>query len=76
MVLPADDLLLKVGDRLLFCGRQSARDRMEWGLQNYHALKYILTGEVVSTGWIWRRFGRNSDSALKHSPGAQNPDKE
>jgi len=64
LVLPDDDLTLKAGDRLLFCGRQSARDRMEWGLQNDHALKYILTGEVKSTGWIWRRLRRSGGSTV------------
>jgi len=58
MMLPADDLRLKIGDRLLFCGRQSARGRMEWCLQNHHALKYILTGELASSGWIWRKLQR------------------
>jgi len=62
LVLPADDLVLKAGDRLLFCGRHSARDRMDWCLQNYHALKYILTGEIVSAGWIWRRISRGGNS--------------
>ncbi len=60
-VLPADDLVLKTGDRLLFCGRNSSRRRMEWCLQNVHALSYILTGEMASTGWLWRRFRRDQD---------------
>lgn len=74
LMLPTDDLLLKADDRLLFCGRQSARDRMEWCLQNHHALKYILTGEVVSSGWIWRKLRRNggpasTDPAVARDPG-------
>lgn len=66
LVLPADDLVLKAGDRLLFCGRPMARDRMEWCLQNYHALNYILTGEVVSAGWIWRKFKREAKSPVEN----------
>lgn len=68
-MLPAFDTPLKKGDHLLFCGRYSSRDRMEWGLQNVHALNYILTGESASGGWLWRRLIRNSSfsKAVKNS---------
>ncbi|MES9855065.1 MAG: NAD-binding protein [Sedimenticola sp.] len=55
-MLPEEGFLLKPGDRLLFCGRESARDRLGWALQNTHALDYILTGEVRPQGWAWRLF--------------------
>jgi voltage-gated potassium channel len=59
VMLPNADTILKPEDHLLFCGRHSSRDGMEWGLQNIHALNYILTGESASGGWLWRLLKRN-----------------
>ncbi|MEW8498957.1 MAG: potassium transporter TrkA, partial [Candidatus Thiodiazotropha taylori] len=55
-LLPGPDLVVQKDDRLLFCGRVSAKHRMEWTLQNENALNYILTGETRPQGWIWRRL--------------------
>ncbi len=52
--LPEDETQLKQGDRLLVCGRASARERMSWTLQNEHALSYVLTGETRPQGWVWQ----------------------
>jgi Trk K+ transport system NAD-binding subunit len=54
VLLPDEDSVLRRGDRLLFCGRPNARERMEWALQNQNALDYILTGESRPQGFIWR----------------------
>ncbi len=40
--MPALDTRLKRGDKLLFCGRNRARRRMEWTLLNEHALAYVM----------------------------------
>ncbi len=56
-LLPEPDMVLRRGDRLLFCGRQSASNRMQWNLQNENVLSYVLTGKARSEGWLWRRFG-------------------
>lgn len=56
--MPGDDFHLKQGDRLLFCGRASARYRLGWALQNAHALDYILSGEIRAQGWVWRLLGK------------------
>ncbi len=60
VMLPDADCVIRHQDRLLFCGHPASRDRMGWCLQNIHALNYILTGESVSTGWLWRLFQRNA----------------
>ncbi len=57
-LLPSPELTLERGDRLLFCGRQSAEAGMEWTLQNANALNYILTGGSRSQGWVWRFMER------------------
>jgi voltage-gated potassium channel len=52
--LPQEGLRLRMGDRLLLCGRACAHRRMGWTLQNIHALSYILTGHSVPGGSLWR----------------------
>lgn len=52
--LPALDEPLVAGDRLLFCGREEARWRMDWVLNNIHALCYVTTGESRREGPAWR----------------------
>ena len=64
--LPDEKMQLKRGDQLLICGRLSSRYRMEWTLQNEHALNYILTGQSRPQGWIWRFFDR-SEGESTHS---------
>lgn len=54
ILLPGPDAPLAEGDRILFCGRRAARTRMDWALQNAHALDYILTGEYRPRGVVWR----------------------
>lgn len=53
-LMPPEDLRLRLGDRVLLCGRPRARSRMGWTLQNIHALRYILTGDSGSSGSFWR----------------------
>jgi voltage-gated potassium channel len=55
-LLPEEGLKVQKDDRLLFCGRISAKHQMEWTLQNENALNYILTGETGPHGWIWRKL--------------------
>lgn len=67
VMLPKSDLSIKAGDRLLFCGKQYAADRMRWTLQNYHALAYVITGEAKPQGWVWRLFSRKGGRNNRNS---------
>ncbi len=58
-ILPDDETRMEEGDLLLLCGTLSARSRMEWTLQNEHALAYVLTGQARLQGWIWKMLRRN-----------------
>jgi Trk K+ transport system NAD-binding subunit len=58
IVLPDKSVLIREHDRILFAGSMTARNSMEWTLQNEHALTYILTGESRPEGWIWRWLRR------------------
>jgi Trk K+ transport system NAD-binding subunit len=53
-LLPEPDLSLQVGDKLLFCGRGSSDDLMRWGMQNENILSYLITGETVPEGAVWK----------------------
>lgn len=44
-LLPNNAMSLQIDDKLLLCGRLSARYKMEWTLLNKYALDYILYGE-------------------------------
>lgn len=58
--VPVPNTLLSPGDHLLFCGRPSAADRMEWTLQNEHALSYVLSGRARPQGFVWRIFYKDA----------------
>ena len=58
-LLPSEETALKAGDRLLLCGRRTSRYRMEWTLQNLHALNYVRTGVVRPHGWVWQWLSKN-----------------
>ena len=62
-LLPAGEMRLRAGDRLLYCGRQSAQTRMAWTLQNLHALDYVLIGGSSPQGALWRLFRRRANGA-------------
>jgi len=53
-LLPGDEVRLRKGDRVLFCGQECALSRMSWTLQNMHSLDYVLTGGSVPEGTVWR----------------------
>jgi len=53
-LLPDDQTRLKMGDRVLWCGRESARKRMAWALQNEHVLFHAVTGETRPEGTVMR----------------------
>jgi voltage-gated potassium channel len=57
-LLPEPRVTLRRGDRILFCGDATARSRMEWTLQNEHALSYVQSGEGHQPGALWAWAGR------------------
>jgi len=61
--LPDDDQLLQAGDQMLFCSREGVRNEISWVLNNRNSLHYVLTGEQISEGWLWRMFSGGSGRA-------------
>ncbi len=61
--LPNEDQPLQIGDQILLCSREGVRNEIAWVLNNRNALHYVLTGEKVSEGWLWRLFFGGSGQA-------------
>lgn len=57
-MLPDPDLALHRGDRILFTSRSGARQTMSWTLQNPKVLEYIVTGDELPDGTVWRWMAR------------------
>ncbi|GAB4289965.1 MAG: hypothetical protein Kow0096_03220 [Thiohalomonadaceae bacterium] len=53
-LMPGEDVVLRSGDRLLFCGRSGVAERMSRVVYNGNVLRYVLSGEERPDGWIWR----------------------
>ena len=57
-LLPDLSQPLCTGDRVLFCGREGACGIMDWTLSDRHVVYYLVTGEDVPAGWVWRVLAR------------------
>ncbi len=55
-LLPAGDLVLNEGDKLLYCGQVGIRHSMEWNLQNVNVLEFLLTGTVATQSRLLKLF--------------------
>ncbi len=56
LLMPTDDIAIKSGDQLLFCGTPSAHRSMKWCLNDLHRLNYIMTFEDTPDAYIWRKL--------------------
>lgn len=59
ILFPDAELPLQSGDRVLLAGRPGTSRRVTSLLESDHALHYVLTGEEIQHGWIWRQFVKN-----------------
>ena len=60
--LPGDELELQPGDRLLFAGREGARDRQQSLLRNEKVRDYVLSGKYPPASWLWQWLRRQRSS--------------
>jgi Trk K+ transport system NAD-binding subunit len=63
VMLPEDDHVLHLGDRLLFTGTTEAHNRMGWVINNFNALEYVLTGIDRPSGYIFQWLHRERTRA-------------
>jgi len=53
-LLPEDQMRLKLGDRILWCGSEKGLNRMQWTLQLEHVLAYAVSGRREPQGAVMR----------------------
>jgi Trk K+ transport system NAD-binding subunit len=53
---PADDVVLRADDELLFAGQGTAHREMETTMVVDAAAEYVVTGRSVPASWIWRQL--------------------
>ena len=56
VLAPDDDVVLRVGDRLLLVGSQAAQRAVDLTLRDGATAEYVVGGRPVATGWLWRRL--------------------
>jgi hypothetical protein len=64
VMTPADDVVLRLGDELLFGGRLSGRAALDTTLAEDPTASYVIDGRRVPASWVWRRL-THLDSAGK-----------
>jgi hypothetical protein len=60
VLLPDDEYVLHVGDRILFAGLGNAKSSMGWLLNNVNALDYVLTGIERPSSIVWKWFSKEA----------------
>ncbi|MFP5405104.1 MAG: NAD-binding protein, partial [Gammaproteobacteria bacterium] len=75
ILLPRDDTVLRVDDRILIAGRGKARRRLEYTLFDANVLRYVCTGRDTPGGWVFRRRNASNPSARSaiSSDGSSSP---
>ncbi len=66
-MLPDPDIQLQRGDRVLFTARAGTRRVMSWALNNPKALEYVVTGNELPDGTVWRWLARRKARAQEQS---------
>jgi len=65
LLMPAHDTPLRPGDELLLAGTRHARNAFALGIANEHTLEYLVSGQDLPDGWIWRKFSRRKQQPSK-----------
>jgi hypothetical protein len=66
---PGPDHLLVAGDELLLAGRPESRWALGTTLQVQASSEYVLTGERLPVGWLWRRLSSRRGSESRAAGG-------
>lgn len=65
VLLPPGDTELALGDRLLLAGDPALGRRLRILLENENILARRLTGEALSSGWLWQWLSRQRRAAQR-----------
>jgi len=56
LLMPTNDIAIKSGDQILFCGTPSSLRSMHWSQNDLHSLNYIMTYEDTPDAFVWRKI--------------------
>jgi len=56
LLMPTNDIAIKSGDQILFCGTPGALRSMQWSQNDLHSLNYIMTYEDTPDAFVWRKI--------------------
>ncbi len=72
VMLPEDDRVLHVNDRILMCGSERSESLMQWTTKNVNILAYVLNGEVKSNSyvlsWLYNTYTKSKDILQNNKP--------
>lgn len=80
VLMPTDDIALKMDDQLLFCGTPLVERSMKWTLNDQHSLNYVMTYDDTPDTWLWQKLHRLNKKnerrrrprAIGHAPNHKN----
>ncbi|MCW8911059.1 MAG: NAD-binding protein, partial [Gammaproteobacteria bacterium] len=72
ILMPTDDVAIKLGDEILICGTEDSKNNMNWTLNDIHSINYIMTYEDIPDSYIMRKL----HSYLKRNERRKTPRKQ
>ncbi len=73
LLMPTDDIAIKAGDQLLFCGTPGALRSMQWSQNDLHSLNYIMTYEDTPDSYVWRKLHQYMKRSERRNRPRRNP---
>ena len=61
ILLPDDELEIKIDDEFLFCGTYQDKNNMHWTLNVMRSLNYVMSYEDEPESYLWRLYYRYKD---------------
>ncbi len=58
VMMPEDDIEIRQGDRILFCGTREVKNSMDWTLKVMSSLNYVMTFKNEPESFAWRLLHR------------------
>jgi len=58
IMMPVDDIDIRVGDKILFCGTREVKNSMDWTLKVMSSLNYVMTFRNEPESYAWRLLYR------------------
>ena len=56
--MPDDEIDIKAGDKILFCGTTEVKNSMDWTLKVMSSLNYVMTFKNEPESFAWRLLHR------------------